>query len=298
MLDPRRLVVFREVAKRRSFSHAAAALSLTQPAVSQQIRALETQLGERLIVRGRTSFALTPIGELLFAHAEALGERLQLAETQLGEALAETRLRLRIGAFPSILGVLVPTAIARLSRALGPLEITAVQGGTDELVAGVRDGSLHVALCFQDASQPRREHDDTERVDLLEEPMVAALGPGHRLTGRRWIRLTDLARDPWLIAVRGGLIERACLAAGFEPRVAYVTDDPLAINGLVAADLTVTLTSRMLAEQLRGISTPPLRGDPVSRAIYGVAPQTTAHPLAARFLDAVRAASSSTQTRR
>ena len=98
MLDPRRLIVFREVAKRRSFSHAAAALSLTQPAVSQQIRALETQLGERLIVRGRTSFALTSTGELLYAHAEALAERLQLAETQLGEALAEKRRRLRIGA--------------------------------------------------------------------------------------------------------------------------------------------------------------------------------------------------------
>ncbi len=292
MLDPRRLIVFREVAKRRSFSHAAAALSLTQPAVSQQIRALETQLGERLIVRGRTSFALTPIGELLFAHAEALGEQLQLAETQIEEALAEERQRLRIGAFPSILGVLVPKAIAQLSRALGPLEITAVQGSTDELVTGVRDGSLHVALCFQDASQPRREHEGTQRVDLLEEPMVAAIGPRHRLTGRRWLRLTDLARDPWLIAVRGGLIERACLAAGFEPRVAYITDDPLAINGLVAADLTVTLTSRMLAGQFRGISVPPLRGDPVRRAIYCVTPPTGAHPLTAPFLESMRAASS------
>jgi DNA-binding transcriptional LysR family regulator len=296
MLDPRRLIVFREVAMRRSFSHAAAALSLTQPAVSQQIRALETQLGERLIVRGRTSFALTPIGELLYVHAEALGERLQLAETQLGEALAEERLRLRIGAFPSILGVLVPRAIAQLTRALGDLEVTAVQGSTEELVAGVRDGSLHVALCFQDAAQPRREHEDTQRVDLLEEPMVAALGPGHRLTRRRWIHLRDLARDPWLIAVRGGLIERACLAAGFEPRIAYITDDPLAINGLVAADLTVSLTSRMLVGQLRGISTPALRSNAVSRAIYGVAPQTAAHPLTAPFLDAVRAASSSTRS--
>jgi hypothetical protein len=78
-------------------------------------------------VRGRTSFALTPIGELLFAHAEALGKQLQLAETQIDEALAEERQRLRIGAFPSILGVLLPNAIAQLSRALGPLEIT-VQG--------------------------------------------------------------------------------------------------------------------------------------------------------------------------
>ena len=122
--------------------------------------------------------------------------------------------------------------------------------------------------------------------------MVAALGPGHRLTNRRRIRLGDLAHDPWLIAVRGGLIERACLAAGFEPRIAYLTDDPLAINGLVAADLTVTLTSRMLAAQLRGISMPTLTGDPVRRTVYGLTPPTGAHPLTAQFLDAVRAANS------
>jgi DNA-binding transcriptional LysR family regulator len=292
MLDARRLLTFQEVAKRRSFSQAAVALSLTQPAVSQQIRALEVQLGERLIERGRTGFALTPIGELLYSHAEALRERLQLAETQLGEAIAEERRLLRVGAFPSVLGTLVPAAIAQLNRLAGPFEVSAIQGTTDELAAAVRDGTLHVALCFQDAAQPRREHEGTRRVDLLEEPMLAALGPGHRLTNRRRIRLGDLAQDSWLIAVRGGLIERACLAAGFEPRIAYLTDDPLAINGLVAADLTVTLTSRMLAAHLRGISTPTLTGDPVQRAVYGLTPPTGAHPLTAPFLDAVRAANS------
>src|SRR5215216_440461 len=292
MLDPRRLLTFREVAKRRSFSRAGIALSLTQPAVSQQIRALEIQLGERLIKRGRASFALTPIGDLLYTHAEALFERLQLAETQLEEAIAEERGLLRIGGFPSALAALVPTAIAQLNRLFGPLEFSAVQGTTDELVAAVRDGSLHLALCFQDAAQPCLEHEATRRTNLLEEPMVAALGPSHRLASRRRIRLADLARDRWLVAVRGGLIERACLAAGFEPRIAYVTGDPLAINGLVAADLTVTLTSRMLAGQLRGISFPRLSGDPVLRAVYGVTPPVAAHPLTTPFLEAVRAASS------
>jgi DNA-binding transcriptional LysR family regulator len=85
MLDPRRLLTFREVARLRSFSRAAAALSLTQPAVSQQIRALETQLGERLIERGRAGFALTSAGEVLYAHAEALAERLELAGADVVE---------------------------------------------------------------------------------------------------------------------------------------------------------------------------------------------------------------------
>src|SRR5919201_5176474 len=99
MIDPRRLLIFREVAEQRSFSRAAVVLSLTQPAVSQQIRALEVQLGERLIERGRPGFALTAAGELLAAHADAVFERLELAERQLGEASAGARRLLRVGAF-------------------------------------------------------------------------------------------------------------------------------------------------------------------------------------------------------
>src|SRR4051812_30381322 len=116
MLDARRILTFREVAHRQSFSRAAAALSLTQPAVSQQIRALETQLGARLIERGRTAFGLTETGALLLTHADAVFERLRLAETQLDEAIGERRRALRVGAFPSALGVLVPPAIAAVGR--------------------------------------------------------------------------------------------------------------------------------------------------------------------------------------
>src|SRR5438552_1589107 len=152
MLDPRRLLTFREVAHHRSFSRAAAALSLTQPAVSQQVRALEVQLGELLIERGRPGFALTPAGEPLPGHA----------------------------------------------------------------------------------------------------------GARHRLAGRRRIRLTELAGETWTAATRNGLIVRACIAAGFEPPVPYLTDDPLSIRGIVSAGLAVSLTPQLLAGQLRGVATPAL----------------------------------------
>jgi DNA-binding transcriptional LysR family regulator len=286
MLEPRRLLTFREVARQGSFSRAAVALSLTQPAVSQQIRALEVQLGERLIERGRGGFALTPPGELLLEHADAVHERLQLAGTQLAEAVGRASSRLRIAAFPSALATIVPGAIARLGH-FEALEVGAVQGTTDELVAMVRDGRAHVALCFQDAGSPRLEHAGTRRVDLLEEPMLAALGPRHRLAGRKRIRLPELASDPWLASHPDGLIVRACLAAGFEPRLAFLTDDPLAINSFIAAGMAVSLTSRLLAGYLRGVSTPALAGEPVRRAIYAVTPAAGAHPLVGPFLEAV-----------
>jgi DNA-binding transcriptional LysR family regulator len=292
MIDPRRLLTFRAVARERSFSRAAIALSLTQPAVSQQIRALELQLGERLIERGRGGFALTAAGDLLLTHADALHERLQLAETQLGEAVGESLRQLRLGAFPSALATLVPDAIAQL-RIQTELEVSAMQGRTEDLVAAVRDGRVHVALCFQDAGMSRREHDGTRRVDVLDEPMLATLGLGHRLAGRRRIRLAELAPDPWLAATRDGLIVRACRAAAFEPRLAYLTDDPLAINSFVTAGLAVTLISQLLAPWFRDVAIVALAGEPVGRTIYAVTPPGRAHPLVGRFLEAVRSVSSS-----
>jgi DNA-binding transcriptional LysR family regulator len=288
MLDPRRLLTFREVALHQSFSRAAVALSLTQPAVSQQIRRLEVQLGERLIERGRGSFTLTAAGELLLGHAEALHARLHLAETQLDEEVGESRRQLRIGAFPSALATLVPDAIARL-RAEAEHEFSAMQGSTEQLVAAVRDGRVHLALCFQDGAEPRREHDGTSRTDVLDEPMLATFALDHRLAGRKRIRLAELADDPWLAATRDGLIVRACRSAGFEPRIAFLTDDPLAINSIIRGDLAVSLTSELLAPQLHDVAVVPLTGEPVRRTVYAVTPPGRLHPLTGAFLDAIRA---------
>jgi DNA-binding transcriptional LysR family regulator len=167
--------------------------------------------------------------------------------------------------------------------------VTVVQGTTDDLVAAVRDGRLHVALCFQDATQPRREHEETRRHEVLEEPMVAALGPGHRLAGRTRIRLAQLADDTWTVPTREGLIHRACTAAGFEPRIAYLTSDPLAIRAIVAAGLAVTLTSRLLAGELGGVAIVALAGRPVRRSIYAVTPTAGVHRLVAPVLEALSA---------
>jgi DNA-binding transcriptional LysR family regulator len=287
ILDPRRLLTFREVARHRSFSRAATALALTQPAVSQQIRALETQLDAQLIQRRRGLFILTPAGELLLAHAEALAERLQLAETQLLEALAPARTHLRLGAFPSSLARLVPSAVQRVRSSNVDIELTVTEGSTNDLVAQLRDGGLHLALCFQDAAGERREHVGTRRYELFREPMVAVLPPKHRLARRARIRLGELSGETWLAANRDGLIYRACVAAGFEPRIAYLTADPLGSRGLVAAGLAVTLTSKLLAPDLPGVATPVLEKPP-RRVVYALTPNPGSHSLVEPFLAALR----------
>jgi DNA-binding transcriptional LysR family regulator len=285
MLDPRRLLTFRAVARAGSFSAAARELSLTQPAVSQQVAALERELGARLLHRRPGGLTLTAAGKIALEHAEALAERLALADAQLAE-LSDDEGPLRVGAFPSALATLVPRAIERLV----PRRVEAVEGTMEELPAGVADGSLHVALCFEDAAMAAREHRGLRRHDLMVEPFVAIVGAAHRLATRRTIRLRELEHDPWTAPSESGILRRACVAAGFEPDLRFLTRDVLAIRAIVAANLAVSLSPRLIAGHLDGTTVLELRDEAPKRAVYALTPRTGTTAAARAFLEAVRAA--------
>src|SRR4051812_4935130 len=291
MLDPRRLLTFREVARQRSFSRAAAALALSQPAVSQQVGALERELGTALLVRGRAGTVPTPAGQLLLAHADALAARLELANTQMDALVVAERRALRLGAFPSALATIVPAAVAALRGEEPELEVTAEEATLAELVQAVQAGGLPPPVCFQDAAAARREHDGLRRIALAEEPMVALLPADHRLAGEEEIGLRELADEPWVAPSADGIIVRACRAAGFEPRLVMLTRDPLATRAIAAAGLAVSLTPRLLARvQLPGIALPALREPAPLRALYAVLPDKGAHPLAGALVRELTAA--------
>ena len=241
MLDPRRLLTFHAVARAGSFSAAARELSLTQPAVSQQVAALERELGARLLHRGPGGLTLTDAGAL------------------------------------------VPAAIERLV----PRRVSAVEGTMEELPARVADGSLHVALCFQDAAAPPREHAGLRRHDLMVEPFVAIVGAGHRLATRKTIRLHDLRDEPWTAPSASGILVNACHAAGFEPDVRFYTRDVLAIRAVVGANLAVSLSPRLIAGHLEGVQAIELRDNAPRRAVYALTPRTGTTPAARAFLDAL-----------
>jgi DNA-binding transcriptional LysR family regulator len=288
MLDPRRLLTFREVARRESFSRAAEALALTQPAVSQQVAALEREVGAPLLHRRPGGLALTDTGILLLAHADALSARLSAVDAQVAELRAERTARLRVGAFPSALATIVPDAIAARRGQEPDAAFEANEGSSGDVAAGVRDGRLHVGVCFEDAGAPPREHPDVRRDEIGIEPMDAAVGPRHPLARRRRIALAALADDAWTAPSPDGLVYRACVAAGFEPRIEYLTSDPLAIRGLVAAGLAVALTPRLLAGQLDGVHTIRLAAEAPSRRLYALTPEVGARPRAGAFVDALR----------
>ncbi len=271
-MDPRRVLTFRAVAHERSFSQAARTLSLTQPAVSQQVAALEREVGARLLDREPGGLRLTRAGEILLTHADAIAERFALASTQLGELTAPARLR--IGAFPSALAALVPKAVAQFDG------VVLEEGSTPDLAERVRRGELHLAVGFQDAAQPRREHEGVERRDMISEPFLVALWPGHPLAARDAVPIAALADQPWVAPSGDNLIARSCRAAGFEPRMVMISRDPLANRALIAQGLAVTLVPKLLATEFAGVELRPVAGDGPRRDVYALLPPGGRHPLA------------------
>ena len=281
-MEPRRLLTFRAVAHRRSVSHAARELSLTQPSVSQQVGALERELGTRLLDRRPGGLRLTHAGAVLLEHADAIAERLDLATTQIA---GSERTTLRLGAFPTALAGLVPMAIERLEGA----RVIVEEGASESLAERVRSGAVHLALTFQDAAQPRREPAGLERRDLMRETFRVVVAPGHPLADRETIELTELAGEGWTAPSADGIIVRACRAAGFEPRLTSITREQLAIRALVERGLAVTFVPALLAHAFRDMPLLRLAASP-ERDVYALLPPGGRHPLANAALEALAAA--------
>jgi len=286
-MDPKRVLTFRAVAHQRSFTRAARELALSQPSVSHQVAALEHEIGAQLLDRRPGGLELTPAGTLLLEHADAIAVRFDLAALQLAEIADDERTLLRIGAFPTALAGLVPSAVARLRARHPGARVTVDEGAADELPARVRSGELHVAVGSQDAALPRRDYEGIERRDLLREPFLVALAPEHELARQDAVRLSDLADEDWTAAYTDGLIVRACRAAGFEPRLVSLTRDQLAIRALITRGLAVTLAPRLLAEAFTGTAMRPIADEGPERDVYALLPPGSRHPLAHPMLAAL-----------
>src|ERR671929_1887161 len=186
-MDPRRLLTFRAVARERSFTRAARELALSQPSVSNQVAALEREVGVRLLAREPGGLRLEPEGAILLEHADAIAQRLELARTQLAEAARGYRERLKIGAFPTALAGLIPAAIDRVRAGHPDMKVVVDEGGAPDLAARVRAGELHLAVAFQDAALPREEPAGLERRELLRERFMVALATDHPLAAHEQV---------------------------------------------------------------------------------------------------------------
>jgi molybdate transport repressor ModE-like protein len=270
MYDLRRLRSLCAIADHGSLTAAADALNFTQPAVSQHLAALEAEVGAPLVTRSRGGAELTDAGRLLVEHARAALARLALAEVQVSDLVAHEQRRVRLAGHSSSLARLIPLAVADLRRSLPDAAVTIREAGPPGALDALRNGEVDLAVMF------RREGSeapaDVEERLLLEESMYAVVPRAHPLAGGSEIELASLRDDPWIqgpASTSAGLIRELCRAAGFEPQIAFESDDPLATRGIVAAGLAVSLVPSLTKDDTardRSVRVLPLR-DPSRRRV-------------------------------
>jgi DNA-binding transcriptional LysR family regulator len=235
-VDPRRLLVFREVARAGSLTAAARALGWTQPAVSQHLAALERSVGLPLVLRGPTGTSLTEAGEVLLRRADAVAAELHAAEEELA-SLAQLRAgRVRLHCFPSAAATLVPESVRALATSHPGITVGLVEAEPPEALAAVVAGDADLALVFGYDAEPVGLGALVWR-PLLTEPVHLVLPPEAPASS-----LDALADADWIGGCercRVHLVD-CCRAAGFEPALRHETDDYVVVQNLVARGLGVT----------------------------------------------------------
>jgi DNA-binding transcriptional LysR family regulator len=260
MYDVKQLRVLRAVAEHGSFSAAADALSYTQPAISQQIAALEKRAGTTLVDRGSRGVRLTDAGQVLVEHAEVVIARLAAAEAEL-EAMAGVRGgRVRLSSFPTAGASLLPPAVAEFSRRHPEVELTFVEQEPEEAARALRSAELEIAIVFEysQLEQPEfeRMYEGIELHPLIDDPMYLALPQGHPLAHKPRVRLQDFSEDTWIQETGthswcGSFHEACCANAGFQPKVGFQSDDYNVVQGLIAAGVGVSLLPALALTNVR-----------------------------------------------
>lgn len=270
MLNLRRIEALMEVAERGSFSAAADALNFTQSAISQQIAALEQQVGVTLLTRNPIS--LTEAGEVLCKRAaEAIGQ-LRAAEVELENLKGMREGTLRLATFASAGSALMPAAIGDFCRRYPGISVTLSQHEVAESEARLRGGELDLALTFDYSVAPAVADPLLTRHLVVCERVFVAIPPRHRLARVEVVRLDDLAGEPWIQAVNAGLalelLSEAAGVAAFEPEVTFEGDDFETVLGLVRAGLGVAVIPQLALGREQSVAIRPIKGDPLTRSIY------------------------------
>ena len=298
MLDVTRLRVLVAVARTGSVTAAAQALNYAQPSISHHIARLEAETGARLLQRAGRGVRLTDAGRLLAERAEEIIGRLDAAENELAAHVGLRQGRVRLASFPSALGTIVPAAAAKLEAESSGMDLTLAEAEPPEALRMLRAGYVDVALVFRhyqqdaDPEPPGTDEEGARGRLMLDEP-VYLVTPAGETDQDTEPDLAAYAKYRWIAGCERcrGYLVRQCGLAGFTPKIAFTTDDYVAVQALVAAGLGVTTLPGLCLRAARhpGICAVPLPGARrhVFAMTYGEPPDP---PATSRLIDVLAAA--------
>lgn len=248
--EPKRLLIFGAIAQTGSIGGAARELGWSQPALSQHMNALEKELGVTLFARTPRGITLTTARQLAVIRANEVAASVTGLRGDLAKAFGLGGRNVRLAGFPSFVIGPLAAALGRLEAGTGPEagehhSYEVAEAEPPEAMELLERGAIDMAFMF---------HHEDEEAPRLPAFDTVDLGTDHLdlLVPERWNRagqithLNDVSDLPWIIGcVRcRSTAERLCRSVGFEPRTRHITDNPGAIQALVANGLGVALLPR------------------------------------------------------
>ena len=274
-MELRHLIYFVAVAERLNFSRAAEHLHIAQPAISQQVRALEEELGMPLFDRVSKRVTLTEAGRALLPHARQILNAVEAARNEIRERGSLKRGTVSLGAPPTVSAHALPTKITAFEQKYPGLDVLLREAGTETLVDLVEQGQLDMAIVSTDVLPP-----SIESTPFLEETYVLAVGAKHRLSKRRTINITDLKDESFIMFPVGYKLREvtliACRTAGFEPKVALDGGGMQSALQFVAAGLGVALVPELALTDTNNIFALRIADQNLDR-VLGLVWRKTAH---------------------
>ena len=261
-MDLRQLRYLVALADEAHFTRAAARMHVAQPALSQQIRKLEDELGLPLVDRSTRRVALTEAGILLVDRARRVLAEIDAVRAELDDLAGVRGGHLVIGAMQSLGPFDLSILLAMFHQQYPAVELTVQEEVSDALLAMLRADA--VDLAFVSVTE-RVDHDVLETKRLLTEPLVVMVARDHPLAARERVRMAELRDEPFIAFREGAGLRRiltvAAHDAGFDAQIAFETNEVERARALASRGLGVTIVPESDAHR----HGPPIAGVPLHR---------------------------------
>jgi DNA-binding transcriptional LysR family regulator len=265
-MELRHLTYFVAVAERLNFSRAAEMLRVAQPAISQQIKALEQALGAQLFDRFGRRVRLTAAGQALLPHARRILAAAETAEQEVRELGQLARGTARLGAPSTVSAHLLPAQLTAFKRHYPGLEVALREAGTESLITLIEAGELDLAIVVTDVLPPH-----LAVVPFREETYVLVVSARHALAAHKQVPLADLAAEAFILFPEGYKLREvtltACRRAGFEPKIALDGGATQSALEFVAAGLGVAIVPQLALGHVNGLHILQITDQPLRRSL-------------------------------
>jgi DNA-binding transcriptional LysR family regulator len=244
-MDLRQLRSLVALSEERHFTRAAAREHIAQPALSQQIRKLEDEVGLPLVERTTRQVTITHAGNLLVARARRILSEVEAARVELLGLRGMETGHVTVGTMHTMGPVDVSLALAIFHERHPAVELTVREQSSEELAQMLRDDELDLAFL---SVTERVESHGLGLHQLVSEELVVLLAPGHRLAHRRKLRMADLRGEQFISYREGARLRELLVAAGrhagFQPEIKLESNESGRIRRLVARGMGVAILPR------------------------------------------------------